>query len=484
MLRSCVAALFIAAGLSGAARADFVIYAVPGLDIQFVLQGEARTNPGGTVSFRHALGDLAFSLESVEVKQVPTTRQAFSRMFGRAQSKKDVPGLFAAAEYALKHGLLADYYKAVVEVLKIDPRNTEALRIKDLKAAMNREIPENPTQEANLRGFVPKSGMRIALSKHFMLLYDTPEEGEDGRKPRHKARLDLLELVYESFLLTFFSRGVDLEVPQERMEVVLFNDYRDFRTFSDNLSPELSSAAGFWVHERNVSVFYDHGTDDVYQVLDALATEQKRIADDLRRQKPVPAGANEIIRYAKTLRLIVEIYRESHDIEVVSHEATHQLAGNTGLFPRHVRIPSWVHEGLAAYFEAPNDSTWAGIGAVNRRRLKWYRDLEGDREHSNIDFIVGDQIFDYAGNVESTLHGYGQAWALTHFLMEQHFDKLIAYYRRLGQLPPDLILSEEVLTEVFNEVFGPERSGLDLDWRSYMNDLKTDLEVALDEPDE
>ena len=102
------------------------------------------------------------------------------------------------------------------------------------------------------------------------------------------------------------------------------------------------------------------------------------------------------------------------------------MAGNTGLLPRHVRIPSWVHEGLATYFETPNGAMWSGIGAVNESRLSLYRALERDREHSNIGFIVGDQIFDYAGSLGAKLHGYGQAWALTHFLMEKHFDKFIA----------------------------------------------------------
>ena len=41
--------------------------------------------------------------------------------------------------------------------------------------------------------------------------------------------------------------------------------------------------------------------------------------------------------------MLVEIERENSDIEVVSHETTHQMAGNTGLLPRNVLIPSWTH---------------------------------------------------------------------------------------------------------------------------------------------
>jgi hypothetical protein len=213
--------------------------------------------------------------------------------------------------------------------------------------------------------------------------------------------------------------------------------------------------------------------------LQRAAKELQGAADDLIRQKV--KGVKDIVRLAESLKLLVVIEQESLDVEVVSHEATHQLAANTGLFPRHVRVPSWVHEGLAAYFESPNDGAWSGIGAVNRERLTYYRALANDREHSNIDFIVGDQIFDYAGSIGATLHGYGQAWALTHFLIERHFDEFIAYYKQLGEMPPDINLSPELLTTLFNRTFGEDRRALDSEWRGYMNQLRTDIELILDE---
>ena len=184
---------------------------------------------------------------------------------------------------------------------------------------------------------------------------------------------------------------------------------------------------------------------------------------------------------ADTIELLVGISRENLDIEVVSHEATHQMAGNTGLFPREVVVPSWVHEGLATYFETPDDAAWSGIGAVNADRLERYRALENDRVHSNIDFIVGDQIFDTAASIQGTLHGYGQAWALTHFLMERHFKEFMTFYRRIGEMPPDVLISPQVLTDLFNEVFGSNRRGLDGEWRAYMRSLKTDLEIILED---
>jgi len=284
--------------------------------------------------------------------------------------------------------------------------------------------------------------------------------------------------VYESFLLRFYSQGMELEIPQKRMMVVLFANQRDYLDFATNMSPELSSTAGFWSGEINVSFFYDHGSSESVKVLNSFSKElQTMKAAALKRRD---ASTRDIVRMADTISLLVKIKQENSDIEVVSHEATHQVAGNTGLLPRHVLIPSWVHEGLATYFESPNDAAWSGIGAVNKERLTWYRALERDRQHSNIDFIVGDQIFKFANSHGAALHGYGQAWALTHFLMERHFKDFMTYYKRLGEMPPDIVLSPAILNKLFDASFQTSRSDLDVEWRAYMRSLKTDVDQVLE----
>jgi hypothetical protein len=283
--------------------------------------------------------------------------------------------------------------------------------------------------------------------------------------------------VYESFLLTFYSHGVDLEIPKQRLQVVLFNNYADYKDFSTRLSSELVNASGFYLPVQNISFFFDHASSESFQELNKLAKALKGISQQAVKGKA--RGAKDIVRLANTIDLLIEIKRESNDITVVSHEATHQMASNTGLFPHHVRVPSWVHEGLAAYFESPNDGAWSGIGAVNKERIMYYRALEPDRVHSSLDFIVGDQIFDYARSLGATLHGYGQAWALTHFLIEKHFDELMRFYKALGELPPDINFTPEVLNALFDRTFGSDRASLEQEWRSYMRTLKTDIEEVL-----
>jgi hypothetical protein len=118
---------------------------------------------------------------------------------------------------------------------------------------------------------------------------------------------------------------------------------------------------------------------------------------------------------------------------------------------------------------------WAPLTANGSHGIEHWNQI------ANIDFINGDQIFSYAKSHGAKLHGYGQAWALTHFLMERHFDELMVYYRRLGEMPPDIKLSQDVLKKLFGEAFGEERSRLDIEWRNYMAGLKTDTQRILEE---
>lgn len=463
------------------AHADILFYTVPGTSLEMALFGRVTVNPGRTVTFVHPTinTQLYFSLNEVRIKRTPTTLVEYNRAVAKAGKNADQ--MYTAALWGLKKGLIKPYYATMEKVLEANPKHEGAKRVLALKAEMDKPLPDNPALEAELRKIVKRDSMRIAKSNHFLLLHDTPERPAPGRKKnRSQERLALLEQVYESFLLLFHAQDVQLDIPRERMKVVLFNEYDDYKSFSTGLSPSLSSASGFWEPARNVSVFYDHGTDNTFVTLEKL---QKQLRDDAAEaKKNVTALTKDIVRFSKTLDFLIEVAQENADIEVVSHEATHQMAGNTGLFPRHVMIPSWVHEGLATYFESPGDASWAGVGAVNSQRLTWYRALEPDREHSNIDFIVGDQIFDYAATHGAKLHGYGQAWALTHYLVENHLKEFVSYYRMLGELPPDVILNQELLTNLFDKSFGTDRKQLDQEWRDYMRKLKTD-EEKLEEAD-
>jgi hypothetical protein len=419
----------------------------------------------------------------VEIVQTKTVRQVFQRDLGRAKTSKKADEVYRVAVWGLKKGLLNDFYEAVDLVLTLDPDHADAKRVKALKAAMEMPIGDSSVQEQELKKRVPLSKMRIEHSKHFVLLTDVPQTPPEGQKlPRAQQRLNLLEQVYESFLLTFFAQGVELEIPKERLKVVLFQNYQDYLNLATKLDPELKSASGFYEPDINNSYFYDFSTDDDFKYLQELLTLVKKDAADAVRRKTDDAA--ELRRTSEALQLVVNVDRENLDVTVVSHECTHQMAANTGLFPRYVQVPDWAHEGLATYFECPSDGAWGGIGAVNAMRIGLYRDFSHDAEHCNVDFVVGDQIFKYAASHGAILAGYSTAWAFTHFMMETRFKDFITYYRMIGELPPEAMLSPEILTKIFDKAMGTERSAIDLEWKSYMQGLKTDKELILGEDDD
>ena len=445
---------------------------------RIVLQGKVTS--GKTVIYEHpTLKDkLYFNLEDVKIIKAKGSRGEFQSQLSKAG--KDPDEMMKAAVFALKKGLLRDFYETVERILKSHPEHEAAKKVMDLKARIDTPLPDNPETEKKIRAVVKRKNMRIEKSKHYILLHDTPEKPLEGHSQnRAQERLALLEKVYESFLQLFSAQDIELNIPEERLMVVLFNKEADYLEYATAISPSLRSALGFWSPANNVAIFYDQGTGEDYAELNEILKSMEADAEQAKKNAMKTGGGAataDLVRRTKTLKLLVAVDKENADIKTVSHECTHQMAGNTGLLPRHVDIPRWVHEGLATYFEAPGEATWAGIGAVNELRLEWYKGLEPDRTHSNIKFIATDQIFDFAKSHGAVVHGYGQAWALTHFLMENHVEKFVEYYRMLGEMPAATPLNPDLLNDLFVKVFGDNLKDLDGEWRTFMRSLQTDLE--------
>lgn len=134
------------------------------------------------------------------------------------------------------------------------------------------------------------------------------------------------------------------------------------------------------------------------------------------------------------------------------------------------------------HFESPKGASWAGIGSINEERLDWYRRLANNQKLAGLSFIVGDELFNYAragGQHSQLLDAYGQGWALTHFLLNRHFDQTVKYYKMLGSMPRELMLTPETLRNLFDHCFaGTSREQLQNDFHRYMNQQKTDYEKA------
>lgn len=72
--------------------------------------------------------------------------------------------------------------------------------------------------------------------------------------------------------------------------------------------------------------------------------------------------------------------------------------------------------------------------------------------------------------------GEAQAWALTHFLMENHPTGLIEFYRSLGGMRPDVPMNPDVIVALFEKALGQKSGDIDKEWRNAMRPAKSEVE--------
>ena len=449
--------------------------------MQIPLEGKVTVNPGGTVSYRHKRGTLHFSVRDIQIVKTPSKLARYNVEAKKARSGDDVESMLDLASWCVGNGLLKQADDALSSAWKIDSKDKRVHVLGMLTKYRRGTVPASPSIEKEMAEFLKIDGMKVARSRHYILMHDASDDIDPiTRKTAAQQRLDLLEQVYDSYYLKFALAGYPLAIPREPMRVVLFDEQAKYLVFVARLSPELKNTAGFYSPKDNIAIFYRQKTDESLQGLQQLNESLIKLREEMRRTRA--AGAGEIIRFAKTLELLIDIVGENQEIEVVTHEATHQLAANNKLMPRATFNMRWAHEGLASYFESPKDASWAGIGAVNETRLMWYRLLAADTEHSNIKFIVTDRIFDYANSNGAQLAAYGQSWALTHFLMDQHMPKLMKFYGLMGKQAEDQQRTEQWREDTFaafQNIFGDVNS-LEAQWRAYMRTLKTDTAIMME----
>jgi hypothetical protein len=289
-------------------------------------------------------------------------------------------------------------------------------------------------------------------------------------------RLDTLEKVYRAFFAYFWSRGYEIEIPKERLFVVLYNRHSEFRQAADAISAP-ATAVGFYAPKRHVSYFFEFRGMEVMDKVKEATQKMRRIGNDRS-----VANRGDFIRMAKAFDALMEDYCEMQDLATISHEGVHHLCAASNLLPRDAGCPRWIWEGLGLCFETSKSTGWTGIGLVNDEQIAEFRNSANEvRQRGGINFIGTDGIFNQAGNDAAVFAAYSQSWAFTQFLMEKHFDKLMALCKRYQTAPRVgfVNVKPEVHQKYFDSVFPPsERDAIQNSFYSYMSGIKTELEKA------
>ena len=157
----------------------------------------------------------------------------------------------------------------------------------------------------------------------------------------------------------------------------------------------------------------------------------------------------------------------------IIHEATHQIAFNSGLQTRFADIPLWVSEGLAVFFETPDLQSargWRTIGALNAGRLAQFRQYPGN---ASLQFTQDADLRRQANSRHANgLDAYAEAWALNYYLLHHHPRQYAAYLKMLSKKPQLVWDDPETRVAEFQEAFGENLGELDADFLRYMQKLK------------
>ncbi len=325
--------------------------------------------------------------------------------------------------------------------------------------------------------------MKFQSSEHFLLLHDTTDAKDRfSKKTRAEERLELLETVFSSFLLKFSLEGYDLEVPKQRLKVVLFAEKEDYLRFVDLLGPSLSKAAGFYDRKNNISVFFDQGSDESFEALYQLNTELQEQKRSMMKDRWPPAPGMSC---------------DWQTPFVVDRSGTRKPRYRSRIARGHAP-PGGQYGAHAGRCSRP------GVGCRRARYLLRVAQAGGLERHRFRQQGTPGLVQGFRGRQRAFQHrlhrlgpdlfaggfaGIHAPWLRTGLGIDTLPDGQAL--RQAAQVvpadcqekPAGKPLSDKELVESFDEVFGKDKSALDLEWRQYMRTLKTDLQLVLEDKD-
>jgi hypothetical protein len=248
----------------------------------------------------------------------------------------------------------------------------------------------------------------------------------------------LFERLYTAFHSHWKQRDVKLHPPEFPLVAVILADETQFAKFAQqDVGPAAASSKGYFSIPKNRMVLYD---------LTATEGRTNSPAEIERRLEAAP-----------------------FNIATVVHEATHQIAFNSGLHTRFADNPVWLTEGMAMYFETPDlrsKTGWKTVGALNRARLRQFQEYAAKRRKSDSlsSLLASDVRFTAA---ETAGDAYAEAWALSYFLIKTKTKAYTAYLEQIAEKPPLVWNTPDERLAEFRAAFGDDLAAFDQEFVRY-----------------
>lgn len=315
----------------------------------------------------------------------------------------------------------------------------------ELVSRSSDDTPFAPLPAADLAAVAMKDlpeGFRVHQTKHYLILYNTSSVYAEWVGA-------LYERLYSAFYTFWTHRGLKLKEPDFPLVALVFDSQSSYASFTRHEIGEASiSIIGYYSLQTNRVVMYD---------LTGSQTE------NLSGGKQAAAKINQILSRPEAER----------NVATIVHEATHQLAHNSGLQARYADIPFWVSEGLAIYFETPDLGSakgWRNIGGVNRVNLQNYRQSLAEIPPGKLmEQLLDDSRF---RDPKLAPAAYGQSWAMIYFLLKTRGEKFSAYLEELSQLTPLVAEGDDARLKLFTKHLGEDVDKLETDFLRYMRTVR------------
>jgi hypothetical protein len=281
-------------------------------------------------------------------------------------------------------------------------------------------------------------GFDVHPTTHYLICYNTSREYANWCG-------SLFERLYRSFKSFWTHKGMKLKEPEFPLVAIIFRDRESYAAYSrDELGKSADSIIGYYSLQSNRITMYD---------LTGVAA--------LRGggQRRGNAAIDTLLAQPQAEPLVATII----------HEATHQIAFNSGLQTRFADIPLWVSEGIAVYFETPdltNSKGWKEIGSVNGARLDRFRKYLQRRPPDSLATLISDDT--RLRDAETALDAYAEAWALNYYLIRNHTKEYVAYLTMLSEKRQLLWDTPAERQKEFQAAFGGSLPQLDADFLRQM----------------
>lgn len=299
----------------------------------------------------------------------------------------------------------------------------------------------------------------ITAKGHYVVCAPRGRAGEYAR---------LLDGIYNRFFSYFRVRQLKVSEPEFPLVALIFPDHASFARYAAGDGVRAARGLmGYYHHHTNRVALFDPG-DSV-----AAAGDEQPALWNL-------SGFPQLERPYAKLAGGISASTGSSDSglrDTMIHEATHQVAFNTGLHSRIGEDPKWIVEGLATVYEAPGIRDGGALAKtaeqINRDRFVWFMNFAETRRRKGAlrGFIAGDNAFNAA-----LLDGYSQAWALSFYLIQTRSSAYAAYLNTVAHRDPLKPYGSAERLQDFQDAFGKNLDVLDANFLKFMKNLAASLD--------